>query len=39
MAAVVLLGVLLAVVWVRAEARRIHEQRQITMPSADGPDR
>lgn len=39
MAAVVILGVVLAVVWVRAEARRIHEQRQTTMPPVGGPIR
>jgi F0F1-type ATP synthase assembly protein I len=30
------LGVVLAVVWVRAEARRIHEQRQTDMPPSGG---
>lgn len=30
--ALLLLGVVLAVVWVRAEARRIQEQRQADMP-------
>ena len=33
---VLFLGVLLAVVWVRAEVRRIHEQREPDMPSSGG---
>jgi len=33
LAALLVLGVVLAVVWVRAEARRIHDQRQPEMPS------
>ena len=37
--AVVMLGVVLAVVWVRAEVRRIHEQRQTTMPPSGEPVR
>ncbi len=36
LAAVVMLGVVLAVVWVRAEARRIHQQRQTEMPPPGG---
>lgn len=34
--ALLLLGVVLAVVWVRAEVRRIHEQRQPDMPASGG---
>ena len=34
LAAVLVLGVVLAVVWIRAEVRRIHEQRQTEMPSS-----
>ena len=34
LAAVLVLGVVLAVVWVRAEVRRIHDQRQTEMPSS-----
>jgi hypothetical protein len=30
----VALGVVLAVAWVRAEARRVQEQRQLQMPSS-----
>ena len=36
LAALLVLGVVLAVVWVRAEARRIHEQRQPDMPASGG---
>lgn len=36
LAAVLGLGVLLAVVWVRAEARRIHQQRQTHMLPSGG---
>jgi len=34
--AAVALFVVLAVVWVRAEARRIHEQRQPDLPASGG---
>jgi len=37
LAALLLLGVVLAVLWVRAEARRIHEQRSPDMPATGGP--
>ncbi len=36
LAAALVLFVVLAVVWVRAEARRIHEQRQPDMPASGG---
>ena len=36
LATLVVLGVVLAVVWVRAEVRRIYEQRQPDMPSSGG---
>ena len=34
LAMALVLGVVLAVVWVRAEVRRIHDQRQPEMPSS-----
>ena len=36
LAALLVLFVVLAVVWVRAEARRIYEQRQPEMPASGG---
>jgi len=36
LAAALVLFVLLAVVWVRAEARRIHELRQPDLPASGG---